>query len=174
MQSSLLLQLLSWLWTPFRRSKQSSLMGVCLESMQSTFLVLLRSSYSQRWPMTAMWPSENLCTIGHHEPQAVPPPAWGGLDWRISPHNHYPLYSLAALLWPQCHRPLHVWLVPFVKACLHGHSHPWSLCCCQQWVHLPVKLPPPVGLLCGHLCSLKNYSLERRGKAFLHGCLASQ
>ena len=23
-------------------------------------------------------------------------------------------------------------------------------------------------------CSLKNYSLERRGKAFLHGCLASQ
>ena len=96
---------------------------------------------------------------------------WPGLeDFSTNPSG--PLYSLAALLWPQCHRPLHVWLVPFVKACLHGHSHSWSLCCCQQRVHLPVKLPPPVGLLCGHLALPKDLQFGVEAQSPFYMCFS--
>ena len=166
-----LLQLLSWLWTHFGRSKQSPLMGVWLKSMQNTFLVLMRSSCSQRWPVTATWPSANLCTTRLSWATGCACSCWGwpGLeDFSTNPSG--PLYSLAALLWPQCHRPLHVWLVPFVKACLHGHSHSWSLCCCQQRVHLPVKLPPPVGLLCGHLALPKDLQFGVEAQSPFYMC----
>ena len=91
-----------------------------------------------------------ICKPHNEQASAWPPGshAWG---WRISScSDPNSFYSLVALLWPQCHWPFHLWPFPSAETLLHGHSHLWSFCCCQQWADVYAHLFYSYHVLCAH------------------------
>ena len=139
------------------QKKPSPSVGIWLSSLQSISSEELRSSCSRWWPMTALWLSASPCIRHHNEQASVWPPGGHGLGWRISScSDSNSFYSLVALLWPQHHWPFHLWPFPSAEILLHGHSHLWSFCCCQQWADVYAHLFHCYHLLRAHPLLSKN------------------
>ena len=109
-----------------------------------------------------------ICKPHNEQASAWPPGshAWG---WRISScSDPNSFYSLVALLWPQCHWPFHLWPFPSAETLLHGHSHLWSFCCCQQWADVYAHLFYSYHVLCAHPLLSRNTQHCRTAESSLH------
>lgn len=71
-------------------------------------------------------------------------------------HYKYSLHFLTALLWPQCHLPIHVWLLPITGTCLKWRPYFWPFGGQQQWVYLHPNLLLASCFLWGHLTVYEN------------------